>query len=518
MATTPYTGYTSSDQPATVTTTPISPVIDAGRIGSTTSPVIPAPVTVPDTTYTAPLASISASTQASVDSNNKQIEADQKAKEADSKMSDANILANQIAGLESQKGGIGQDRANLMATGGANTAYNRLQDINAQLTGINNSNQAIPIQNRLNYQGSAGTENQVQNVNRDQLAQNALKALSLGQEAAIAEGNYNKAKNLADQQVDIKYAQITADIESKKTQLAALKDFVLTPAQEKAKSAQEQALKKQEQEYQEKKMEEKTINELMGNAYQIAPPDVIARAEAIKAAGGNSNKIAQALGVYGEDYLKNQLLKEQLKTEQAQRSKIYADMGKAGTANVGTVSTPGALQNAVANLKLTEAQSKALAFGQRAINADRALQERLKTYDPTTVFSATGRLLSTDNARAFKRDMGDFITAVLRKESGATITEDEFDRFIPIYSPQGIMTNQNDVAQTNLKRQGAIDALISEAGPASAALASYKNSAGAEAQAYQSSNPELNAWYQSTNKAATTATTAQTNTYGYTDK
>ena len=37
------------------------------------------------------------------------------------------------------------------------------------------------------------------------------------------------------------------------------------------------------------------------------------------------------------------------------------------------------------------------------------------------------------------------------------------------------MTNQQDVVQTNLKRDSAIDALISEAGPASAALAAYKN-------------------------------------------
>mgnify|MGYP000927380138 CR=1 FL=1 len=514
MATTPYTGYTSSDKPATVTTTPDyasqipkedlasfqkanpgltfdaqeyahyndpnsyvykmpSPTVDATKIGTTAPIKLPTPSPYDVGNYTSAIKTTAGSIEA-------QTNAALAEQQAQQKLAQAQAGSNDIATLQAQIGGKAADTANLYQSSGVNTAYNQLQDLNAQATGLKNEASAIPIANRLQAQtlGTAGTENQVQNVNYDQLQKNALKALSLGQQAAIAESNYNKAKNLADQQVEIKYGQMEADLKAKQTQLDALNKYQLTPAQEKAKSALERQYKLQDQELADKKAQEKEINTLIVEASQFAPKDILAKAQAIKDNGGSSTEVAMALGQYGKDFLKNQLLREQLKTEQAQRAKIYADIGKTSGEQTGTISSATDLQKATANLKLTDTQSKALAFGQRAINADVALRKRLETYDPTTIFSATGRLLNTDNARAFERDLGDFITAVLRKESGATITQDEFDRFIPLYSPQGIMTNQTDVTQTNFKRSGAIDALIAEAGPASAALSAYKNSGG----------------------------------------
>jgi hypothetical protein len=213
---------------------------------------------------------------------------------------------------------------------------------------------------------------------------------------------------------------------------------------------------------------------IVQGASQNAPQDLLTRAKNAK----TPSEAAIILGQYAGDYYKTELLKQQIATEKAQRAKIYNDMKPSGVPGASPTSqeikTSTDLQNATSALSLTEGQGKSLAFAQRAINADKALRERLKTYDPTTVFSAGGRFLETDNARAFKRDMADFITAVLRKESGATITEDEFARFIPIYSPQGILTNQKDVTQTAQKRATAIDALISEAGKAAPYLASYK--------------------------------------------
>jgi hypothetical protein len=189
------------------------------------------------------------------------------------------------------------------------------------------------------------------------------------------------------------------------------------------------------------------------------------------------------------------------KIKSAQLAKIYADIDatKAKAAQdaspvpiaIGNMDAKGALMANTATLKLTEGQGKALAFAQRAIQADHALRERLKTYDPTTIFAAAGRLAETDNARAFKRDMDDFITAALRKQSGATITEDEFARFIPLFSPQGIMTNKNDVEQTNAKRNAEIDAIISEAGTAAPALNQFKKEFNAASDATSTATDDV---------------------------
>jgi hypothetical protein len=152
--------------------------------------------------------------------------------------------------------------------------------------------------------------------------------------------------------------------------------------------------------------------------------------------------------------------------------KVFKNMGISNkpTENLSPIEK---LKAETSKLKLNEAQSNSLAFGQRAINADLAIRKRLETYDPTTIFSAAGRLLETDNARAFQRDLTDFITAVLRKESGATISEEEFARYMPLYSPQGILTNETDITETNTKRKAAIDALITQSGPAAKALQEY---------------------------------------------
>lgn len=388
--------------------------------------------------------------------------------------------SNTLSALQSQVSGKAADQASAYAqTGGVNDLYKQLSQLNVEAQGLQRQTLANPLQQQEAAIGTGRVQGQVEQITAQNQRQIALKALDLGQRAAIAQGNYDVAKNLADQQIEAKYAGLTAQIEAQKTNLAALDKIVLTPAQEKRKEAANALLKKQEQEIADKKANDKAINDMIIQASPVAPSDVLARAKAIQQKGGSATDVAMSLGQYGGDYYKTALLKEQIATEKAQRAKIYADMREKTTgATTGAVTTANDLQSATANLKLNEGQSKALAFGQRAINADKALRERLQTYDPTTIFSAGGRLLETDNARAFKRDMQDFITAVLRKESGATITEDEFNRFIPIYSPQGIMTNQKDVEQTNTKRSAAIDALISEAGPASAALSAYKKSVG----------------------------------------
>ena len=399
-----------------------------------------------------------------------------------------NQTASSITQLMADLAGKTQATQQAQEQAGVNTEtqnVNRLTEqllgLNSQASSLNREAQAIPLQIQQEATGRGVTDRGIAPIETARLRDNAIKALSIAQQSDVAQASLlgsqmrlQSAKDKAQQIVDLEFQPKEQIIKTLQTQYDFLKDN-LAQVDKKRTESLGVLLKREDEKLASEKANAKAISDMIvQGASQNAPQDLLTRAKNAK----TPSEAAIILGQYAGDYYKTELLKQQIATEKAQRAKIYNDMKPSGVPGASPTSqeikTSTDLQNATSALSLTEGQGKSLAFAQRAINADKALRERLKTYDPTTVFSAGGRFLETDNARAFKRDMADFITAVLRKESGATITEDEFARFIPIYSPQGILTNQKDVTQTAQKRATAIDALISEAGKAAPYLASYK--------------------------------------------
>lgn len=239
----------------------------------------------------------------------------------------------------------GQDLINARDTSGATKLYNQLSDINAQAVGLQNEAQAIPIANRMNYQkgGIAGTDSQVNNVNYDQLQQNALKALSLGQQAAIVSGQYDKAKNYADQIVNAKYDKIKADIDAKLSNLQSLEKYTLAPAEKKVAEATTARLNKEKQDAEKKIADEKAVSDMIIQASPVAPADVLARAKAIQAKGGSAMEVASALGVYGDDYLAREKIKSEIKKMDADAAKTRANANA-----VSGAGSPSATSNAKA--------------------------------------------------------------------------------------------------------------------------------------------------------------------------
>jgi len=149
-----------------------------------------------------------------------------------------------IANLLSSLGGKGADTQQTYQNTGVTDLYNQVSDLNAQAKSLNLEAQAIPIQTQQNNQNTGATDAGVAPQTAGALRENALKALSLGQQYAIASGNYDKAKNYADQIINAKYDQIQADINAKQANLAALDKYQLTPAEEKLKTAQQALLTK----------------------------------------------------------------------------------------------------------------------------------------------------------------------------------------------------------------------------------------------------------------------------------
>lgn len=387
-----------------------------------------------------------------------------------------------LADLKSQmdiSSGKAQEIANLNQSQGVNTNRKQVTDLSNQIMALNAGNEAAKLNIGQNVGGITVSDASNEQSRLDR--QNAIKAITLGAQLQAAQGNLSLATDLVNQAITAKYEPIQQRIDALKTFYDINKDQ-LSRYDSKALRDQQMRVSAAEKDLEVKKKNETDIQNMLVNASsQNAPSNLITRAGKAKTSG----EAAMILGAYAGDYwgMKtkiaqyNKILAETDKTNrEARLGGSVATTGDGGGQNL-VVKTSSDLQKITSQLKLTEGQSKALAFAQRAINADKALRERLKTYDPTTIKSAIGRGATTDNARAFHRDLTDFITAVLRKESGATITPDEFAIFTPLYSPEGIMTNANDTTQTTAKRLGAIDALISEAGTAAPALAAYKANA-----------------------------------------
>jgi hypothetical protein len=122
---------------------------------------------------------------------------------------------------------------------------------------------------------------------------------------------------------------------------------------------------------------------------------------------------------------------------------------------------------------LTEAQGKAVLYGTRAEEAHKILNDLNGKYNPMAlnaqnsvegmpailgggVVSAVGnKMLSPENQKAMQAQR-DFVTAVLRQESGATISPSEFDNARKQYFPQPGDSEQV-ISQKKANRETAIN-------------------------------------------------------------
>ncbi len=207
----------------------------------------------------------------------------------------------------------------------------QLADLNGQASSLNREAQAIPLLTQENNRNTGATDRGVAPQDAGALRLNALKALSIGQQADVASAaltgsqlRLQSAKDKAQQMVDLKYKPLEDDLNIRKEQYELNKD-ALASIDKKRTEALSVALKKEEQDLADKKDFDKYISDLTTTALASGAP-----AGVIAAAGKAKTKLeaAQILGKYSPDTLKYELLKEQIKTERAQQSKIYSDIAK----------------------------------------------------------------------------------------------------------------------------------------------------------------------------------------------
>lgn len=148
--------------------------------------------------------------------------------------------------------------------------------------------------------------------------------------------------------------------------------------------------------------------------------------------------------------LNAQLIRARIGTEQAQGRAANAlagarrmlAAGGGGGSSIPSAASDVPAASVTPNLKLTEGQSKDVGFYGRAVAAnDGFTEDRVKalTSDKQALARAVpfaGRKLQSDASRQATQVAKNFIAAVLRKDTGAAVTDTEFSFYEDIFIPQ----------------------------------------------------------------------------------
>ena len=264
----------------------------------------------------------------------------------------------------------------------------QLANLNAQASSLNREAQAIPIQLQQESQGRGRTEAGVAPLQASRLRENALRALSIGQQADIAAASatgsqirLQAAKEKAQQVVDLKYKPLEEQLAIKKQAYELNKDL-LASVDKKRAEALNIAIQKEQRDLEEKKANEKAISDLIVNASsQNAPASILEKAKKAK----TPEDVAMALGSYAGDYWGTKIKIAQYNKIISETNKIDTQLsglklqptGVVTTPNGDAVSLPNQTLSAIGKLKLTEGQSNAVAFVSRMIQSDSAIKKQL---------------------------------------------------------------------------------------------------------------------------------------------
>lgn len=139
---------------------------------------------------------------------------------------------------------------------GLNTATKQLNDLNAQASVLNREALAIPLQTQEQNRNTGATDAGIAPQNAGALRINAIKALSIAQQADVAQANYIAAKDKAQQIIDLKYIPLENALKIKMQQYEFNKDL-LQSIDKKRADALAVALRKQETDLADKKAKQK---------------------------------------------------------------------------------------------------------------------------------------------------------------------------------------------------------------------------------------------------------------------
>lgn len=284
---------------------------------------------------------------------------------------------------------------------------NALQSLQAEQEGLQSQIESIN-QNKGTFGGS--NQRDISEAQR----QSAIKQGRLSMTLAFATQNYQAASDIAER-------QIANELEPLKTQLDATKFFYQENKDTLDKKEQRQyetLTKSLDREYQQAYDDKKATQEiLIDAAQQGAPLDLVQQAQAAQ----TPEEAARILGKYSSAYLQRQT---ELLQQQNIRSQI-AERASIGNEN-GTID--GKPQNAT--------QSSANSYANRLNESEVTLANLGGNFTGITSRLWNPNFIKSADRQNLEQAERNFVTAVLRRESGAAISPSEFDTERLKYFPQ----------------------------------------------------------------------------------
>lgn len=305
-----------------------SNVITADNLKNTQSPIVVP--TTPDNFNPAPIINDVTSQIAS--------SYEQANKDYNASVAEQQSQANNITNLMAQLANKTEDTQTANEAAGVNTAIaeqnnfvKQLAELNAQASSLNRQAQAIPIQLQEQVAGQGVTDAGLAPMQAGELRKNALKALSIGQQADIASAaltgsqlKLQAAQDKAKQAVALVYDPIETQLAVKQKQYELNKDLLATIDKKRTEALGVALTQEKTKLDAERKTAEEVSQMIVNASSQGAPASLVTKAQNAKTLG----EAAMILGQFAGDYYKTELLKQQISTEKAQRSKIYSDIAK----------------------------------------------------------------------------------------------------------------------------------------------------------------------------------------------
>jgi hypothetical protein len=154
-----------------------------------------------------------------------------------------------------------------------------------------------------------------------------------------------------------------------------------------------------------------------------------------------------------------------------------------GLGSAGVIGLAGKIPQVAGEEKLNESQSNATAFGMRAKEANSIINDlSAKGTDMAAIGAdvpyGVGGIINAATASPAQQQVqqakSNFITAVLRKESGAAIGADEYERENQKYFPQ-VGDSEAVKSQKKTARETAVKALVIQAGPGGKQITNFSS-------------------------------------------
>lgn len=328
-----------------------------------------------------------------------------------------------------------------------------IPQVNAELIGLQSEAQRLTNEylNAIKQREAQGGVAAVVGADQKRIQAQAASDIGLiNSQIQAKQGQLELARSTVDRAIAVKYEPILQSLETKKMFYEMNKD-ALSRADKFLLEAKNRQWTIQQKEIERKMEDEKSLQNMIINASQInAPSSVI---DAAKKAP-NILEAAKILGQYSPETLKYELLKEQIKTEKTQRAKLDQDIAKSKNDMNNN-------KNKFADIKdwqvLNAGYADRVNQSNQVLNTNREVANNISyaKFKLATSTSVLANQALSPEERQVALAMRNFITAKLRKESGATISPTEFQEARLQYFPvpgddEGTLRNKESLRESVL--------------------------------------------------------------------